>query len=97
MSKKYDRSRIEELDPRQLEYICFNEKQYGTEQLLINGMSYMERCEKDRPSEEEIKKITDKYLNRELYLDCNLRGWVIIIRNNANEKLYNWESLEKLQ
>ena len=94
---KYNRNTIKSLDPRQLIYLSYHKDNYGTQDLIINGKDYDERSKENKPSVKEIEKIVNQYSDRELYLECNLRGWAIIIRNDSNETMYNWSNLEKIQ
>ena len=41
----YNRNKINNLDPRQCVYIKHHEAEAGTEQIVINGKTYMDRCE----------------------------------------------------
>lgn len=91
----YNRKRIKELDPRQLIYIKFHEDD-GGQQVVINSLDYYDRIKQQRPNDQEIYNITSKYPDRQLYLDCNARGWAVVIRNESNEKMYNWEMMEQL-
>lgn len=94
----YNRTKIQNLDPRQLIYLSYHTEEAGTEALVINGKDYLDRVkEHGRPSIEELNEICNRYPDRELYLDCNLRGWAIVIRNESNETMYNWPNLAKIQ
>lgn len=96
---EYNRQTITGLDPRQLVYIKMHNEQYGTENLVIDGKTYIERCQENRPTDAEIKKALCGYEDREAYLDCNMRGWALIFRTESNEDLRSeeaWDSLKKI-
>ena len=94
---KYNRTRIENLDPRQCEYVKMHTENYGTDRLVINGKTYAERCEELRPSEEDIKAVLANYPDREAFLWNNMRGWTVVFKTKINEKMFRWNQMEKIQ
>lgn len=91
-----DKTPIKGLDPRQCVYVKMHDENYGTQQLLIDGKSYEERCEGCRPDTDAIEKILADYPNRRAYLWNNMRGWAIVFRTTTNEKMFNWNNLQSL-
>ena len=93
---EYNKKKIDGLDPRQLVYIKYHEDD-GGQQVVINGQDYYDRVKQHRPEDHEIQNVASKYPDRQLYLDCNARGWAIVIRNESNETMYNWEAMEEIK
>ena len=94
--KKYNRTKIENLDPRQSIYINYHDEQHGTERLIINGMDYEERTKVNHPSREQVAKMLVGYDDREAYLWNNTRGYSLVFRTESNENMFNWDNLEKV-
>ena len=92
----YNRNKINNLDPRQCVYIKHHEAEAGTEQIVINGKTYMDRCEENRPTEKEIEAALFGFEDREAYLWCNMRGWCLVFRTDANEDMFAWDAMEKV-
>ena len=93
----YRRNEIKELDPRQIVYVSYHYDEYGTEQLVINGKSYLERCAEHAADNEEITKVLNEYPDYEAYLLCNLRGWAVAFRTEKNENIFDWDKLTKIR
>lgn len=94
---EYDRTKIQGLDPRQCEYVRFHNENYGSQNLLINGRCYSDRCTDFMPVEVHIKPVLDKYPNRETYLWNNMRGWCVVFRTLENEDMFRWNMMTKIQ
>lgn len=94
--KKYNRTKIDNLDLRQLIYINYHEEQYGTDRLIINGMDYEERTKVNHPSQEQVTKMLIGYEDREAYLWNNMRGYSLVFRTESNEDMFIWDNLEKV-
>lgn len=89
-------NRINELDARQIEYCKFHEEEYGTDQLIINGKTYLERTAEHRPTQESIKSAMDLHKGYACYLWNNMRGWAVIFRTESNKDMFKWDTLEYL-
>lgn len=94
---RYKRTKIENLAPRQCEYVKMHTENYGIDRLVIDDKTYEDRCAEHRPTEESIKEILDKDPNREAFLWQNLRGWCVVFKTNINKNMFRWENLEKIQ
>lgn len=90
---------IKDLDGRQCIYIPegYHLEQYGTDQLIINGQSYDERCQQHHPDKNNIMKIRQLHPHHRAYLWCNRRGWTVVFRTEKNEDMFEWKLLEEIQ
>jgi hypothetical protein len=100
---KYNRKKIEELDPRQCVYVSFHDGQFGSSNLVVNGKTYAERAELYYENKELFEKysnigdILSKYPSKEAYLWHNMRGTTVVFRTSANERMFRWNRMKKLR
>lgn len=92
---RYNRKRIEELDPRQCVYVNYHDE-CGWTNLIVGGETHLERTAKTPPMDEEIKKALKGYEDREAFLWNNMRGWALVFKTEINEKSFKWDRLRKV-
>lgn len=96
MTMTLKRNEIETLDPRQIEYCKYHNEEYGTDQLVISGKTYLERTAENRPTQQSIREAMNLHTGYECYLWNNKRGWAVVFRTEVNEAMFDWDNLEYL-
>lgn len=93
---QYNREPIEN-NAKQSIYVKMHTENYGSEQLIINGKTYLERTAEYRPNADDVNAILSEYADREAFLWNNMRGWAVVFKTRQNEKMFCWYEMEKIQ